>query len=242
MGLIWKLRLEPYRTGGLQDLIVDECELALIELDLAVLAVRKNRELRVALVLLNFRQVRLRQRKNDRNRLDLRDDDEAVDVGWMNDIAHVDLTDAGDAIERRRQTRVAELYVGSVDERLIGLDGILQLRDLRFLGVEKLRRSPALLLERRVAIEIGERICELGLIAIPIRGQLFDLSLVGTRIDLSQEVAGMHGLSFGEVDAGDLSLNLAVNNRGVVGDDGADAGQIDRYVVLGDHSGDNRYR
>ena len=42
MGRIWKLCLEPYRTGGLQDLIVDKRELALIELDLPVLAVRQK--------------------------------------------------------------------------------------------------------------------------------------------------------------------------------------------------------
>ena len=87
----------------------------------------------------------------------------------MNDVTHVDLTDAGDAVERRRQPRVAELYVSSVDECLIGFDGILQLRDLRLLGVQELRRGPALLLKRRVAVEIGERIRELGLIAIPVR-------------------------------------------------------------------------
>ena len=45
MGRIWKLCLEPYRTGGLQDLIVDKREFAFIELDLAVLAVGKNRKL-----------------------------------------------------------------------------------------------------------------------------------------------------------------------------------------------------
>jgi len=39
------LALEPYRTGGLQDLIVDKDEFALIELQLTVLAVGENREL-----------------------------------------------------------------------------------------------------------------------------------------------------------------------------------------------------
>src|SRR6476660_9389332 len=160
----------------------------------------------------------------------------------MNYITHVDLTDAGHAIERRSEPRVTELYVCSVDKCLVRFDGILQLRDLSLLGVHELRRGPAVLPKRRVAAEIGERIRELSLIAISVRGQLFDLSLVGTRIDLSQQVTGMHGLPFGEVDAGYLSLDLAVNDGRVVGDNGADAGQVDRYIVLGDYSGDDRYR
>src|SRR5258707_1270804 len=100
MGRIWKLCLEPYRAGGLQDLIVDKREFALIELDLAVLAVGKNRELSVTLqfLLLNFWEVGLRQCKYHRNRLDLRDDHEPVDVGRMNDVTHVDLADAGNAV------------------------------------------------------------------------------------------------------------------------------------------------
>jgi hypothetical protein len=44
----------------------------------------------------------------------------------------------------------------------------------------------------------------------------------------------MHMLPFGKVYADDLSLDLSTHD-----DDGPDAGQIDRYVVLGDHSGDD---
>src|ERR1700681_4634235 len=66
--------------------------------------------------------------------------------------------------------------------------------------------------------------------------------LDSTRVDLREQVAGMHGLPFGEVDADDLSLDLAAHDDRVIGNDGADAGQIDRHVVLGDHSGDDRHR
>ena len=134
---------------------------------------------------------------------------EAVGVGRVDDVADVDLTDAGDAIDRRGQARVAELNVRGVDQRLIGFDGALQLRHLRLLGVQQLRRGPALLLQRRVAVEIGQRIRELGLIAIAVCRQLFDLRLIGTRIDLREQIAGMDGLPLGEVDADDLALDLA---------------------------------
>ena len=93
-----------------------------------------------------------------------------------------------------------------------------------------------------VAVEIGERIRQLRLIAIAVRRQLFDLGLIGTWIDLGEQVAGMDSLPFGEVDADELALNLAAYDHRIIGDDGADAGQIDRHVVLSDRSGDDRHR
>ena len=122
------------------------------------------------------------------------------------------------------------------------MTALSQLRHLRLLRVQQLRRGKALLLQRRVAVEIGLGVGELGLVAIAVRGELFDLRLIGTRIDLRQQVAGMHVLPFGEVDADDLALDLAAHDDGVVGDHRADAGEIDRHVVLGDRSGDDRHR
>ena len=83
---------------------------------------------------------------------------------------------------------------------------------------------------------------ELRLIAVAVGGHLIELGLVGTRIDLREQVAGMHGLPFGEVDPDELALDLAAHDDGVVGDHRADAAQVDRHVVLGDRSGDDRHR
>ena len=160
----------------------------------------------------------------------------------MDDVADIDLAHAGDAIDRRGQAGVAELDIGRFDQRLVGFDGALQLRHLRRLRLDQLRRGPTLLAELGVAVEIGLGVCELGLIAIARGRQLVDLRLVGPRIDLCEQVAGMHGLPFGEGDLGDLSLDLAAHEDGVVGDDRADAAQIDRHVLLRDHAGDDGYR
>src|SRR5262245_19134546 len=160
----------------------------------------------------------------------------------MNDVADVDLPNADNAIDRRGQPGVAELHLRGFDERLVRLDGALQLRHLRLLSVEQLRRGPALVCELRIAIEIVLCVGELRLIAIPRGGQLVDLRLVWTRIDLRKQLAGLYGLSFGEVDAGDLPLDLTAHYRRVVGDDGANAGQINRHVVLSDGGGDDRHR
>jgi hypothetical protein len=64
------------------------------------LAVGKNRKWRRCFLLLDFRQICLRKGKDQRNWLDLRDNDGTVRVGGMDDIADVDLPDARYAIDR----------------------------------------------------------------------------------------------------------------------------------------------
>ena len=152
----------------------------------------------------------------------------------MDDVADVDLAHAGDARDRRRQPRIAKLDVGLFDQRLVGLDGILQLRHLRLLGVEQLRRCISFALQLGVAIEIGQRIGELGLIAIAVGDHLVELGLIGARIDLREQVAGLDGVSLGKGDLGKLALDLAAHDVGVVGDHRADAAQVDRNVMCAD--------
>src|SRR6185295_14226808 len=208
--LVGEVCLELDRTGGLDDLVVDETQRSLVELYAVVLVVGDNgqRTFGLDLMILNLRQDLLRKREDQRNRLDLRDYDHATGARWGDDIAHVDLADASDAIDRRSQARIAELQLGRVDDRLVCLNGVLQLRHLRLLGVEQLLRRNSLLIQGQITIEIGERIGELRLIAIANSGQLIDLRLVGARIDLREKIAGPHGLPFGEVDADDLPLDL----------------------------------
>ena len=92
----------------------------------------------------------------------------------------------------------------------------------------------------RIAREIGLGIHELGLVAVAIGGQLFDLGLIGPRIDLREQIAGLDGLSFGEGDLDELSLDLAAHDVGVVGDHRADAAQVDRNVLSVDGRSDHR--
>ena len=96
-----------------------------------------------------------RQREDQRDRIELRDDDEAVGRRRADDVADVDLANADHAVDRRGQPGVAELHLGRFDQRLVGLDRGLQLADLRLLGLDQLRRGPALVAELAVAREIG---------------------------------------------------------------------------------------
>ena len=49
----------------------------------------------------------------------------------------------------------------------------------------------SLAFQLRVAIEVGKRICQLGLIAIARGGHLIELRLIGAGIDLGEQIAGV---------------------------------------------------
>ena len=148
---------------------------------------------------LDLRQFRLRQREDQRDRFDLRDHDEAVGVGRMDDVADIDLPHAGDPGNRRSQPGVAELDLGRSISASSALIALCNWATCAFcVSTVAALHSPCL--PARVAIEIGERIGELRLIAIARGGHLVELRLVGPRIDLGQQVAGLDGLPFGEGD------------------------------------------
>ena len=67
------------------------------------------------------RQVVLRQREEDRDRIELRDDDDAGRVGGVHEVARVDQAHAGHAVDRRGDARVVELQLRVLDLRLVGL-------------------------------------------------------------------------------------------------------------------------
>src|SRR5207237_979875 len=109
-------------------------------------------------------------------------------------------------------------------------------------GLRRIRSGPALVTQSSVSRENGLRVDELRLIAFEISSVLIDQRLVGTRIDLREQVPGMHSLAFGEVDAHDLPLDLSTNDIGVVRNHRADTAKIDRHVMLGDCPGDDWHR
>jgi hypothetical protein len=66
--------------------------------------------------------------------------------------------------------------------------------------------------------------------------------LIGAGIDLREQIAGVDRLTFGECDLGQLPLDLAAHDVGVIGNDGADAAQIDRHILAGHLSGHDGHR
>ena len=122
MLFVGKVGSEADAAGRLHDFVVDEIEAAFIELRRVVLAVCLDFERAVGQLLLNFWQARLRQREDHGDRLELRDHDQAIRVGRMNDVADVDLPYAGHSVDGRGELRVAQLRLRPFDRRLVGLD------------------------------------------------------------------------------------------------------------------------
>src|SRR3981189_910329 len=109
MLFIRKVSSQSDTSRGLHGFVVDEIETTFIELDRVVLTVSLYLECPIGQGLLNLWEVGLRQGEDHRDRLDLRDHDKAIRVGWMNDVADVDLSYAGHSIDRRSESRIAEL-------------------------------------------------------------------------------------------------------------------------------------
>jgi hypothetical protein len=184
----------------------------------------------------------LRERKDQRDRLDLRDIDQAIHVGRMNDVADIDLPDPGDAVDRRGEISIAEIDLGALDDRLIGFHHGHKLRHDRFLRIGKLQRNRFFFGEVGIAVEIDARIFKMRLVAVAIGDRLIELRLVGSRVDLAEQVALLDRLPLDEINLDQLAGNLAAHDHIVVGNDGADAAQIDRHVMAHHGSRDDAHR
>ncbi len=160
----------------------------------------------------------------------------------MDDVADIEQADAGDAVERRDQRGIAQLRLGIVDGRLVSLDRVLQLRHRRLLAGQLLLRGKSLAGQRFIPIEIGLRIGEMGLVAAQRRLCLIELRLIGARIDLGEQIAGLDRLAFLEVDAYQQPRDLAADRRRVQRRHRAEAGQDDRHVVTLDGGCDDGNR
>src|SRR6185436_257538 len=123
--MVWKFRLELDGARRPRDLVVDQQQLSFAKHDLVVLAIGNDLHRPFRHLFLDRRDIGLRKGEEQRDRLDLGDDDETIRIGRMNHVADIDLADTGDAGNGRSQARIAELDVGLVDLRLVGLDGRL---------------------------------------------------------------------------------------------------------------------
>ena len=79
-----------------------------------------------------------RNRIDHGDRLDLRDHNQAVGVGCMDDVAGVHLPQAHASADRRGDSRVGKLKLGVVDCALIGCDRALILANQSLLGIDYL--------------------------------------------------------------------------------------------------------
>ena len=151
----------------------------------------------------------------------------------VNDVADIEQTNSGDAVEWSHQFRIAQLGLGIFDRRLIGFDRRLFLSDHRLLGGDLLLRRKSLFLQWNIAAEIDLSIFEMGLVAGEIGLGLVELRLIGARIELGQELALLDKLAVLEVDADDRSCDHAADRRRIERRHIADPGQYDRKIAFG---------
>ena len=152
--------------------------------------------------------------------------------------------ESGDAVERGDEPGIAELRLVVFNGGLVDLDLCIELIDGGLLIVAQLAGGGILFDEFGVALEVEFSIVEMRLVVTEGSLRLVELRLIGARIDLREQIAFLDELAFLEVDADQLSRDLAANHRRVQRCDRAQAGQHDRRLMLldGRRNDGNRLR
>ena len=177
---------------------------------------------------LDIRQLLFRRGEDDGDRLDLGDRHNAGLGRGVDDVADVDLAQAGDARDRRFHLGIVELGLGIEDGRIVGRQLRGQLGNGGALGIGLLPGREFAELGVALQIEIG--VGQIGLILRLLGLGLIERRLVGAGIDLDQEVALIDDLAFLEGDLVDLSVDPGPYHDGVETLHRSEPAQIDRKI------------
>src|SRR5581483_7830738 len=128
----------------------------------------------------------LRHGIEDRDRLELRDDDDAVGIAGLDDVAWVDLSQAKATADRSGDAGVGELQPRVIDLARVYTHRAFVLAYERGLGVDLLLGDRVLLEERVVPLEIELCILEQRSVARELSLRLLQLHLEGARIDFRE--------------------------------------------------------
>ncbi len=188
------------------------------------------------------RQIVFRQGENDRDRLELGDDDNAVGIARLHVIAGIDLAQPDPPADRRDDVAVDEVELLGVDLRLIGLNGADILLHQRRLRVEDLPGDRVFRDQGAVARQIDLGILEQRLIFCQLPFGLLERDLVGTRIDLSEKIALVDDLAFLEGDFGQLAGDLGLDRHRRERGDRTEPAEHDRHIALADLGRADRHR
>lgn len=149
----------------------------------------------------------------------LRDGDDAACVALLHDVAHVGLLEARATGYGRRHTRVGQLQLRVVHGRLLGLDRAFELAHQSLLRLQLLSRQRVLGQQVAVAGQVEPGVFQLGLVARQRAFSLRKCRLQRARVDLRQQLAGLHRLTFLEVQALQHTTDLGAHRRGGGGRD-----------------------
>ena len=240
--LVWKYRLELNSPGSRGRLVVDRQQRSDIELFRTALIIdrRLNRAPRHGL--LDRGDIGVRQDEHDADRLHLRQNHDAGRVGWLDQVADLDLQDACHAIEGRPQGRVVQVRLVAIDQSLVGLHGGRVLRNQKLLVGDLLQGDQILFTKRLIAREIGLRLGMKGGVLGQLSLRLRQSRLVETRVDLGEDVALLDRLAFDKIDLLKHTRHLALDRGRIQGLNGSNARKHDWLVALLHLRGDNRDR
>ena len=228
--LVVEHRLEADGAAGGVDLIVDHRQRTFRQRLLAVGRDRDHLERLTGLGLVDVGQLLFRRGEDHGDRLDLGDRHDAGLGRRVDDVADIDLTQAGDARDRRLDGGIIELGLGVGDRGIVGGDLRGQLLHGRALGIGLLLGRE--FAELGVALQVQVGIGQVGLILRLLGLGLVERGLVRPRIDLDQQIALFHQLAFGEGDLVDLAVDPGPHLHGVEALNSAKPGEVDREVGL----------
>src|SRR5260370_6744737 len=167
----------------------------------------------------HVRKLMLRQAENQRDRLQLSNDQKSVGVGSMDDVADVDKAETDAATDRRGDAGIRELQFGVVNLALVRRDGAIELPNQRCLSVKLLLRDDAFFKQKLESFEIYFGVSALRLIFGELPQSLCKLDLERTRIDLSEQISFVDELPLLECDANELTIHATANRNSVEGGD-----------------------
>ena len=137
---------------------------------------------------------------------------------------------------------IVEIELRGLHLRLVGDDRRLVLGDQRLLVRHLLLGDRILLAQRQIAVEIALRLGEQRLVLGQLALRLRERGLVGSRIDLGEEVALLDDLAFVEPQLLQLARDLGADGHGLEGRDGAERVDGDRHVAERDSGDSNGLR
>ncbi len=180
--------------------------------------------------LVDIGELLFRRGENHGDRLDLGDRHHAGLGRSVDDVADIDLAQAGDTRDRRPDGGIVELGLRVGDRGIVGGDLRGQLLHGRALGVGLLLGRE--FAELGVALQIQIGVGQIGLVLRLLGLGLIERGLVRPWIDLDQQITLFHQLAFGEGDLVDLAVDPGPHLHGVEALNGSKSGQIDREVGL----------
>lgn len=209
---IQQLRLQTKRRDLLIDLVVDDRERSRAEQRAAITAIGFDTRLASLPHLIHAHKIILQKREDDRDRIELHKDDNAVRIDRINDVARIDETDTNNAIDRQLDVRVVHVKHNHNNLHLINLHHNLHQLNNNTIVVDLLLQNKPFLVERNIAAKRRLRIELVRMVLGAHRDGLRLLHLERPRIDERDLDAFLHVLPFDERNLHERTVDLRVHD------------------------------